>query len=264
MTAGAAGVRPIGWRLSSCRRARSSIRGDTPGTNWSFSVLRFTGTSRDAPAAYLQAALHGDELPGVAALHYLVPMLLAAERGREGCWATSPWFPTPTRSPWHSICSPSISAASTSAAGSITTVTSPFSRSRIPAACRATRRRCPPRCGSRPACSSCRSGMTSCSICIATTRRCLICMPPARSGRRSGISRPASTLPRCCSGTARPTDAAFEEASFAPYVNSDGDAAARHRHGRVSRPRRCIAGLGASGCGPALSLSRRARRRLRG
>lgn len=56
------------------------IRGETPGSGYSFTVLRFSGSDADAPAAYLQAALHGNELPGVAALHFLVPMLAAAER----------------------------------------------------------------------------------------------------------------------------------------------------------------------------------------
>ena len=55
------------------------IRGDTPGTEWRLSVLRFAGTDADAPTAYLQAALHGNELPGVVALHVLVPMLERAE-----------------------------------------------------------------------------------------------------------------------------------------------------------------------------------------
>lgn len=56
------------------------IRGETPGSGYSFTVLRFSGSDPAAPAAYLQAALHGNELPGVAALHFLVPMLAAAER----------------------------------------------------------------------------------------------------------------------------------------------------------------------------------------
>ncbi|MBC8129258.1 MAG: succinylglutamate desuccinylase/aspartoacylase family protein [Rhizobiaceae bacterium] len=55
------------------------IRGDTPGTEWRFPVLRFSGADASAPTAYLQAALHGSELPGVAALHYLVPELERAE-----------------------------------------------------------------------------------------------------------------------------------------------------------------------------------------
>jgi predicted deacylase len=56
-----------------------TISGDTPGTTFQFPVLRFAGTDSVAPGAYLQAALHGNELPGVVALHYLVPMLGRAE-----------------------------------------------------------------------------------------------------------------------------------------------------------------------------------------
>ncbi|WP_181703895.1 succinylglutamate desuccinylase/aspartoacylase domain-containing protein [Chthonobacter albigriseus] len=61
-------------------RTVETISGDTPGIEHRFSVLRFRGASADAPTAYLQAALHGNELPGVAALHYLIPMVEAAER----------------------------------------------------------------------------------------------------------------------------------------------------------------------------------------
>ncbi|KQT54761.1 peptidase M14 [Aureimonas sp. Leaf454] len=56
------------------------LKGDTPGTEWRLTVLSFEGTDQSAPTAYLQAALHGNELPGVVALHRLVPMLEAAER----------------------------------------------------------------------------------------------------------------------------------------------------------------------------------------
>ena len=56
------------------------IAGDAPGTSHAFEVLRFRGRGEGAPGAYLQAALHAGELPGVAALHHLVPMLEAAER----------------------------------------------------------------------------------------------------------------------------------------------------------------------------------------
>ena len=62
------------------QKATEILRGDTPGTSWSLSVLRFQGASRAAPTAYLQAALHGDELPGVATLHYLIPQLARAEQ----------------------------------------------------------------------------------------------------------------------------------------------------------------------------------------
>ena len=52
-----------------------TIPGDMPGLSYSLTVLRFAGSDPQAPKAYLQAALHGNELPGVAALHILIPML---------------------------------------------------------------------------------------------------------------------------------------------------------------------------------------------
>ena len=57
--------------------------GDVPGNAIELRVLRFAGKGGDAPSAYLQSSLHGGELPGQAALHFLVPMLKkAAEEGR--------------------------------------------------------------------------------------------------------------------------------------------------------------------------------------
>lgn len=57
--------------------------GDVPGNAIELRVLRFAGKDSDAPTAYLQSSLHGGELPGQAALHFLVPMLRkAAEEGR--------------------------------------------------------------------------------------------------------------------------------------------------------------------------------------
>jgi uncharacterized protein len=61
------------------QRAACIIHGDTPGQQFSFDVLTFKGNDSSAPSAYLQAALHAGEFPGVAALHFLVPMLKAAE-----------------------------------------------------------------------------------------------------------------------------------------------------------------------------------------
>ncbi len=49
--------------------------GDVPGNAIELRVLRFAGKDSDAPTAYLQSSLHGGELPGQAALHFLVPML---------------------------------------------------------------------------------------------------------------------------------------------------------------------------------------------
>ncbi len=55
------------------------IPGDTEGVTYEVTVFRFKGTSRSAPTAYIQAALHAGELPGVVAVHALMPMLRAAE-----------------------------------------------------------------------------------------------------------------------------------------------------------------------------------------
>jgi uncharacterized protein len=54
--------------------------GDTPGVEYALDVLAFKGLDPSAPSAYLQAALHGGEFPGVAAIHFLVPLLEAAEQ----------------------------------------------------------------------------------------------------------------------------------------------------------------------------------------
>jgi predicted deacylase len=55
------------------------LAGDTPGTEFSLTVLTFRGSDSKAPSVYMQAALHGNELPGTAALHLLIPRLEAAE-----------------------------------------------------------------------------------------------------------------------------------------------------------------------------------------
>ena len=51
----------------------------TPGTGRSLVYHRF-GRSGARPKAYLQAAIHANELPGAMALHHLMPMLAAADR----------------------------------------------------------------------------------------------------------------------------------------------------------------------------------------
>jgi hypothetical protein len=51
----------------------------TPGTGRSVTVHRF-GRPGARPKAYLQAAIHANELPGAMALHHLMPMLAAADR----------------------------------------------------------------------------------------------------------------------------------------------------------------------------------------
>jgi predicted deacylase len=55
------------------------IAGDSEGVSYEFPVLRFEGTDRAAPSAYLQAALHAGELPGVVAIDALMPLLAKAE-----------------------------------------------------------------------------------------------------------------------------------------------------------------------------------------
>lgn len=59
------------------------LAGDVPGNSIELRVLRFNGSDRQAKSAYLQSSLHGSELPGQAALHFLIPMLeKAAKEGR--------------------------------------------------------------------------------------------------------------------------------------------------------------------------------------
>lgn len=55
------------------------IPGDTPGFEWRVPVLRFQGSSKAAPKVYMQAALHSNELPGTALLHFLCERLRKAE-----------------------------------------------------------------------------------------------------------------------------------------------------------------------------------------
>ncbi|UVC17673.1 succinylglutamate desuccinylase/aspartoacylase family protein [Mesorhizobium onobrychidis] len=55
------------------------IAGDSEGVSYEFPVLRFDGSDMAAPSAYLQAALHAGELPGVVAIDALMPMLEKAE-----------------------------------------------------------------------------------------------------------------------------------------------------------------------------------------
>lgn len=61
------------------KKTIETLAGDTPGHDYWLNVFTFAGREPGAPSAYLQAALHGNELPGVAALHVLIPMLAAAE-----------------------------------------------------------------------------------------------------------------------------------------------------------------------------------------
>jgi len=56
-----------------------TIRGNGDGVAYEFPVFRIAGSSPDAPSAYIQAALHSDELPGVVAIDALMRELRKAE-----------------------------------------------------------------------------------------------------------------------------------------------------------------------------------------
>ena len=60
-------------------KSRIVLPSMTPGTGRSIAYHRF-GRSGGRPKAYLQAAIHANELPGAMALHHLMPMLAAADR----------------------------------------------------------------------------------------------------------------------------------------------------------------------------------------
>lgn len=70
-----------------------TIAGDIEGVSYSFPVYHFDGGAADAPSAYIQAALHGSELPGVVAINALMPLLAQAEaEGRiRGRLTVVPW-----------------------------------------------------------------------------------------------------------------------------------------------------------------------------
>jgi len=59
-------------------RSEIVIADDVAG-QWRLPVLTIKGYDPSAPKVYIQAALHAGELPGVAALHFAIPMLEAAE-----------------------------------------------------------------------------------------------------------------------------------------------------------------------------------------
>ncbi len=58
------------------------IVGDTPGLEWRLPVFHFKGSEPEAPRTYIQSALHANELPGTALLHFLLERLRQA--GSEG------------------------------------------------------------------------------------------------------------------------------------------------------------------------------------
>ncbi len=55
------------------------VTGDTPGISWTVPVMHFKGSNPAAPKVYMQGALHADELPGPATLHFLCEKLRQAE-----------------------------------------------------------------------------------------------------------------------------------------------------------------------------------------
>ncbi|MER9916759.1 MULTISPECIES: succinylglutamate desuccinylase/aspartoacylase family protein [unclassified Mesorhizobium] len=79
------------------------IAGDTEGVSYEFPVFRFAGADKAAPSAYLQAALHAGELPGVVAIDALMPALNKAEaEGRiKGNITVVPWANPIGRAQYH-------------------------------------------------------------------------------------------------------------------------------------------------------------------
>jgi uncharacterized protein len=61
------------------RKSRIDLPAMSPGSARSLVVHRF-GRAGARPKAYLQAAIHANELPGAMALHHLMPMLVEADR----------------------------------------------------------------------------------------------------------------------------------------------------------------------------------------
>jgi predicted deacylase len=64
------------------QQGRIALPPMTPGTRRIIAFHRF-GKAGARPKAYLQAAIHANELPGAMALHHLMPMLAAADRARR-------------------------------------------------------------------------------------------------------------------------------------------------------------------------------------
>ena len=79
------------------------IAGDSDGVSYEFPVFRFAGADKAAPSAYLQAALHAGELPGVVAIDALMPALNKAEaEGRiKGNITIVPWANPIGRAQYH-------------------------------------------------------------------------------------------------------------------------------------------------------------------
>jgi hypothetical protein len=79
------------------------IAGDSEGVAYQFPVFRFEGKDKAAPSAYLQAALHAGELPGVVAIDALMPMLAKAEAegSIKGLITIVPWANPIGRAQYH-------------------------------------------------------------------------------------------------------------------------------------------------------------------
>jgi predicted deacylase len=79
------------------------VAGESEGVSYEFPVFRFDGADKAAASAYLQAALHAGELPGVVAIDALMPMLIKAEtEGRiKGSITIVPWANPVGRAQYH-------------------------------------------------------------------------------------------------------------------------------------------------------------------
>jgi uncharacterized protein len=75
------------------KKSIERLAGDSEGVAYEFPVFRFDGSDKAAPTAYIQAALHAEELPGTVAIDALMPILQKAEaEGRiKGAITIVPW-----------------------------------------------------------------------------------------------------------------------------------------------------------------------------
>jgi uncharacterized protein len=90
-------------RAGEMQKTTETLAGDTAGVAYEFPVFRFKGSSSEASSAYVQAALHGGELPGVVAIDALMPRLRRAEaEGRiRGSITVVPWANPVGRAQFH-------------------------------------------------------------------------------------------------------------------------------------------------------------------
>src|SRR5262249_62202997 len=71
-----------GERTIMAEREWHELAGESEMLGWRLPVIRYRGAAR-RPGAYLQAALHADEQPGVAVIHELARLLDKAEAERR-------------------------------------------------------------------------------------------------------------------------------------------------------------------------------------